>query len=227
MSLTANLNEWEPQQRRTGSIVALVLAVVLAGAGVGLWFFMKDLPGVVYWVLVGLLALVLVFVLLVLAMGIRADRARTEPHAAHVGPAGPHAAMEPAVEAPAAAPGAVRTMGLRCGDCGTVFDITDTGERPLYHTCPGCGAEGVLRAPPAEAAAPAAPQAEAAPDLSAWAPPPAAEERPAPPPAPAAPTPRRLKLRCGGCKEVFVIEDTGERPLRRPCPHCSRMGEIR
>ena len=38
---------------------------------------------------------------------------------------------------------------------------------------------------------------------------------------------KRLKLRCGGCKEVFSIEDTGERPLRRPCPYCARMGEVR
>ena len=43
---------------------------------------------------------------------------------------------------------------------------------------------------------------------------------------PAAPV-RKLKLRCGNCKQVFSIEDTGERPLRRPCPYCARMGEIR
>ena len=227
MSVNVNPGEWEPQQRRTGSLVALGLAVALAAAGVGTWFFLKDQAALLYWVLVGLLALVLLFVLALLVLGMRADRARGHPHAAHAGPAAPQHVADEVAAAAAATSSAVRTLSLRCGDCGTVFDITDTGERPLYHTCPGCGAEGVLRSPPVEAvAAPAAaPAAEAE---SQWAPP--REDAPAevaPTPAPAAPAPRRLKLRCGGCKEVFVIEDTGERPLRRPCPHCSRMGEIR
>lgn len=225
MSVNANPGEWEPQQRRTGSLVALGLAVLLAAVGVGTWFFLKDQGAMLYWVLVGLLALVLLFTLALLVLGMRADRAREEPHAPHVGPTAPHHAEEEAAAYAAPAESAVKVISLRCGDCGTVFDITDTGERPLYHTCPGCGAEGVLRTPAVEAASAAA--APAPTPESAWAPPEEApEETPAPAPAPAAP-PRRLKLRCGGCKEVFVIEDTGERPLRRPCPHCSRMGEIR
>lgn len=222
---TVNVAEWEPQQRRTGSLVAIGIALVLVLVGVAVWWF-ADASDAIYWTLVVLLALVLVFVVLVLVLGMRAERAREPVGDAHAGPAAPGIVPPPA----AATSANIATLSLRCGDCGTVFDVTDTGERPLYHTCPGCGAEGVLRAP----AAPPEPEPEPArapaaqPD-SVWAAPPEREEAPAevapPPPTPAAP--RRLKLRCGGCKEVFVIEDTGERPLRRPCPHCSRMGEIR
>jgi len=154
----------------------------------------------------------------------------------------------------AAAPAAAVTLTLRCGDCGTIFDVADTGVRPLLHSCPGCGAEGALDDVPepsdadasqaAEAghgdghgAATAAPASDAMDDddldagldddfdapaaAPAMAPPPAAT------PAPAPPSNKPLKLRCGSCKGVFSIEDDGTRPLRRPCPHCGKIGEIR
>ncbi|HWH08675.1 MAG TPA: hypothetical protein VNX21_05705, partial [Candidatus Thermoplasmatota archaeon] len=73
MSVNANLGEWEPQQRRTGSLVALGLAVLLVAVGIGSWLWLKDQGTVLYWVLVGLLALVLVFVLALLVLGMRAD----------------------------------------------------------------------------------------------------------------------------------------------------------
>lgn len=35
-------------------------------------------------------------------------------------------------------------LTLRCGACATVFEVADTGERPLVCPCPTCGVEGVL-----------------------------------------------------------------------------------
>lgn len=209
MSVNVNVTQWEPAQRRTSSLVVLGIAIAAIAGALSMWLLLDDAPGWIYWALVGLLVLVLAFQAVLLF-------AKPTQRAA---PAVAEAAPEPAPAVEAAAP-APQALTLRCGDCGTVFDVTDTGERPLYHACPGCGAEGALRAPEAEAApSPYAPP---------YAPP---QPEPAPPAAPvaaAAPAAgvRKLKLRCGGCKEVFSIEDTGERPLKRGCPHCGRMGVI-
>lgn len=211
------VQSWEPQQRRVGGFVAMGVAVALTAVGVIAWAVAGDIPWL-SWTLVGLLGLDLVFIIALLVLGAKAEPLVDDgPHA---GPAAP-ASMMAEPEPPASAP-QVKMITLRCGDCGTVFDIEDTGARPLYHSCPGCGAEGVLK----DAAATAAPAPSPAP-----VPPPAptqtALERPPVVSPSTTPAPRRLKLRCGGCKEVFVIEDSGERPLRRPCPYCGRMGEIR
>jgi predicted nucleic acid-binding Zn-ribbon protein len=121
-------------------------------------------------------------------------------------------APAPALEAPRAA---AETITLKCGNCGTIFDVTDTGERPLRHVCPGCGSEGVLREEdlgPAPAAKPkAAPRA------------------PARGPAAARPTKtvKTLKLRCKNCGTVFTPRDTGERPLYHECPGCKATGVLR
>ncbi len=37
-----------------------------------------------------------------------------------------------------------------CNNCKTVFNISDTGVRPLKYECPNCGMEGVLRGKVAE-----------------------------------------------------------------------------
>lgn len=212
VEMHANVRRWEPAQRRVGSLLVLGLAVlVLAGALVA-WYAFGVASDALYWTLLALVALVLVFEVLLYALP---AGARTARHAA-MGPASREEYAPPQEQgerapAPRAAP---RTLTLRCGDCGTVFDLTDTGERPLYHACPGCGAEGVLR-DPVPAPAPAA-------EPEAYAPP--AERLVA---QQAAAPLKRLKLRCGGCKEVFAIEDTGERPLKRACPNCGRMGMIR
>lgn len=115
---------------------------------------------------------------------------------------------ETAAMAPPAEP-----ITLKCGSCGTVFDVQDTGERPLRHVCPGCGAEGELREEdlgPAPAPAPAAPA-------------PAPEE---PRPKPTR-TVKTLKLRCKSCSTVFTLRDTGERPLYHECPGCKATGVLR
>jgi hypothetical protein len=190
-----------------GSLLVLGLAALALVGGLVAWYAFGVASDALYWALLGVVVLVLLFEVLLHALPVRA-------HAAHpaMGP-GADAGYAPVYDQGGPAPAhraTARTVTLRCGDCGTVFDLADTGERPLYHACPGCGAEGVMRDPvpgPAPAAEP-----------EAYAPPGEA--------APAAPV-KRLKLRCGGCKEVFTIEDTGERPLRRPCPYCARVGEVK
>ena len=221
-----NVTEWSTDQRRTSSYVVLGTALAVVLCGLALWYFVAATPAWVYWALVGALALVLAFMCVLLFV---------QPKGAAM------ASADSALEAPASEAGSgemvtppvaafePRVLTLRCGDCGTIFEVTDTGERPLYHTCPGCGAEGALRdpveAPPAEAAPPVQEPAPAPPSM--YAQPPAYSAPPAllADPAPAAPV-KKLKLRCGGCKEVFSIEDTGERPLKRACPHCGRIGKI-
>jgi len=42
------------------------------------------------------------------------------------------------------------TKKIVCSNCNTVFNITDTGVRPLRYTCPNCGEVGVLRGKTAE-----------------------------------------------------------------------------
>ncbi len=38
----------------------------------------------------------------------------------------------------------VDVLTFTCDVCSTVYDVEDTGERPLEHDCPGCGTMGVL-----------------------------------------------------------------------------------
>lgn len=230
--MNGNVTAWEAPQRRVASYVVLGLAVAIVAAGFIVWALLESTPDWVYWALVAALGLVLAFMVVVLFTEPRVTTADA-PETAAAAAAGP---VPEASSTETTAPTAFepRILTLRCGDCGTIFDVTDTGERPLYHTCPGCGAEGALRDP-----VEAAPAAEAEPSPSSYAPPPeqagsayAPTSAYAPPPdvaAEATPTPpvvKKLKLRCGGCKEVFSIEDTGERPLKRACPHCGRIGKI-
>lgn len=229
--MNANVMVWEPEQRRVGSLAVLGAAVVVALAALAVWWFVAATPAWVYWALVAVLVVVLLFAVALIFIQRTAPAAEVAGEMAMAEDVA--ASAEASAEAPAYEP---RVLTLRCGDCGTIFDVTDTGERPLYHTCPGCGAEGALRdpvveAPPAEAApdAYAAPEADPAPVYAPapHAPAPHGHAPAAPAPAVgAAPTVRKLKLRCGGCKEIFSIDDSGERPLRRGCPHCGRMGQI-
>ncbi|MEA3199668.1 MAG: hypothetical protein QOE90_1096 [Thermoplasmata archaeon] len=200
VELEGNPRDWGNAQRRVGSLIALGVAVAFLVAA--LVAYVLSSPSWVYWAFVVVVVLALLFEVALLAL----QPSRARPMAVAPQPQ-PQPQPEPQASwapppAPEPAPQGVRTLTLRCSDCGTVFDIQDTGERPLRHVCPGCGAEGTLRD-------------EAEP-----------EPQPEPQP-PAAPAVKKLKLRCGGCKEVFVIEDTGERPLRRPCPYCGRTGEVR
>lgn len=210
VEMDGDVRAWGNDQRRVGSLLALLAAVVLLVAAVAVYFLMGTDGAVVFWVLVALVALALLFEVLLMVLRPPAAEAAGAAWTPEPQQAAPPAQGETQWAPPAAGPEpapAIRTLTLRCSDCGTVFDVADTGERPLRHVCPGCGAEGTLRD---EMLAPAA-----------------APEPVAAPAAAPAPAVRRLKLRCGGCKEVFTIEDTGERPLRRPCPYCGRTGEVR
>ena len=224
MSTNVNFLTWNDEQRRTSSVVVLGAAVAVALLGVALWYFLAATPAWVYWLLVGTLAAVLIFMAALLFVPARAAAPAAEAPVTEQRYGGPVATSETGGVTPVPAPAfEPRVLTLRCGDCGTIFDLTDTGERPLYHTCPGCGAEGALRDEPIAAEAPASAlmaSPEAAPPVAEQAPPQMAEADVVVPPV------RKMKLRCGGCKEVFSIEDSGERPLKRACPHCGRMGQI-
>lgn len=189
MSATAtwDMRTWDNGRRKEVSIVVMLAAVVLVVSGLVLEFVLGTGQTVLN-VLVGILVLLLLVEAAV-------HLAKPKASAADAGAAAP----SPGAAGPVTSEAAHIT--LKCGQCATVFDVPDTGERPLYHTCPGCGAQGVLGAPAATTeAAPAAP----------------------------ARTPiRKLKLRCAACQTVFVIEDFGERPLRHACPGCGRKGELK
>ena len=184
---TWDVRAWDTTRRKEVSIVVMLAALVVVVSAVVLEF-MLGTSDLVLNVLAGVLVLLLVVEAAVHLTAPKATAAQAE------------AAPMSGTPAPAAD---VAQLTLKCGQCATVFDVPDTGERPLYHTCPGCGAQGVLNAPeeaPAEAAADAAP----------------------------ARTPlRKLKLRCAACQTVFVVEDFGERPLRHACPGCGRKGELK
>lgn len=231
VEMTPDVRAWDKDQRRIGSLVVLAVAGTLLLAGVIAYLLMGADGSWLYWTLVVLLVLLLVAQAAVFALGGLATSASATPAPHHEGEPQPHLGPAGPAAAPAAQRPQARALTLRCGDCGTEFEITDVGERPLHHVCPGCGLEGVLRDD--SAPAPAAAEAAAAPaPAPAWAaPPPTTSSEPAEAPAaaaaPAAPALKKLKLRCGGCREVFSIEDNGERPLRRPCPHCGRVGEVR
>lgn len=115
----------------------------------------------------------------------------------------------------AKAEAAPQAITLKCGSCGTTFDVQDTGERPLRHTCPGCGAEGVLTEEEL-GPAPAAPTAPATAARVAARPKPAATKKV-----------KTLKLRCKSCSTVFTLRDTGDRPLYHECPGCKATGVLR
>lgn len=50
----------------------------------------------------------------------------------------------PAEPTPAPAEEPAR-MVIRCKQCGEVFPVQDTGERPLVAACPHCGKSGTIR----------------------------------------------------------------------------------
>lgn len=214
--INENLRAWSNDQRRVGSVLVLAVAGAILLAGVLTFVFLQTAGEVVYWILAVLLLLLLAVEGAVFALAGKAATPTPSHDGApepHYGPSGPSgAAVAPRHEA--------RILTLRCGDCGTEFELTDTGERPMHHVCPGCGLEGVMRD---ELAPSEAPDAQPHADEGYSAGQAMAEPEPTPPPPPV----KKLKLRCGGCREVFSIEDTGERPLRRPCPHCGRVGEVR
>jgi parallel beta-helix repeat protein len=56
---------------------------------------------------------------------------------------------------------------------------------------------------------------------------PAAAKAPAKPTAPARPKAKEQPIKCPKCTELFIVQDTGQRPLKTKCPNCGAKGMIR
>jgi predicted nucleic acid-binding Zn-ribbon protein len=193
----------QPRQRRLASVGSTVAAVALLGFAVIAVLFQASQAQTFLLAILAVLLVLLVVQALVVVSGMRASSAAAAPAP------GPTAWQEsyapPPVGAPPEAPQVGQPITLKCSNCGTVFDVADTGARPLRHVCPGCGSEGVLTE---EDIGPAAVPSEVA----------------APAPAPAAP---QITLKCGNCGTIFDVADTGERPLHHVCPGCGSEGVLR
>ncbi len=89
---------------------------------------------------------------------------------------------------------------VQCQRCKAVFDIHDTGHRPITHICPNCQGLGIYdgTAPPVGVA----PKPEPAKKIIA------------------------LGLACETCDFHFDVTDTGARPLRVKCPKCNAKGQV-
>lgn len=128
---------------------------------------------------------------------------------------------------PVSKPLAENQLQVTCGNCSRVYAVADTGERPLYHTCPHCGYTDQTGGNP---------EANTPPD---------AEPIPEPSPAPAAAAApeawqpqvvereeggemkKFLVLKCGNCYTNFEVPYSTERPLYTQCSNCGRKGVLR
>lgn len=152
-----NMHDWSPTERRGASLLAAALASFLVVVGILAQFVA---PGAT-WFLTLLLVGVVVTFAFQLAVFLTAEEAAAPgrepaPAGATAAGAGAGAATretaweEPDEEAADAAPAdgdePLDVLTLKCSDCGEVFDVEDHGERPLTHTCPGCGADGEIPA---------------------------------------------------------------------------------
>jgi predicted RNA-binding Zn-ribbon protein involved in translation (DUF1610 family) len=138
------IGPWGPQQRRKASLASTIAALALLGFAI---VAVLSVPsgsqtGTFLLVILVLLLATFVFQALVVVTGLK-----QEPRAAAEGNAAWQEAYAPPSAPPRSAPPAAlpeQQLTLKCSSCGTVFDVTDTGERPLRHTCPGCGVQGEL-----------------------------------------------------------------------------------
>jgi predicted RNA-binding Zn-ribbon protein involved in translation (DUF1610 family) len=133
------MGHWAPQQRRRASVASTVAAVLLLALAIAaVTFGVGAQVGSFLLVILLVLLAVFVFQALVVVTGLR--QAPSEAGGAG-SPAWQEAYAPPPGQAPATAG---QQITLKCSSCGTVFDVTDTGERPLHHVCPGCGVQGEL-----------------------------------------------------------------------------------
>jgi predicted Zn finger-like uncharacterized protein len=141
------IGRWQPQQRRKASVASTIVALALLGFAV---LAVYSVPGgtqtgTFLLVVLALLLATFVFQALVVVTGMRQEPAP----ALEEGNATWQQAYAPPSAPPAAGPAPraalpQEQLTLKCSSCGTVFDVTDTGQRPLRHTCPGCGVQGEL-----------------------------------------------------------------------------------
>ena len=130
---------WGRARLRVVSLLVLGAAALLALGAALAWSLSAGAAAKVAWVLVApLLALLAIEV----AILVRAPREPSPtPAPSPLPPPSPSPAPLMTDEAPVLEE---TLLTLRCGHCGTVFEVPDTGERPLRSQCPGCGTEGVV-----------------------------------------------------------------------------------
>jgi phage FluMu protein Com len=193
-ALVTRLKGWDNVDRRDWAIRGLIAAVAvfvlgaIGAAGLG-----RE-GGTAVLVATILEIVVLLFLVALVYFGVMNERAapRTSVH-------------EAAATATASGPPPVASsvITLRCGTCDTMFDVEDTGSRPLKHVCPGCGTEGEVTSEMlSEIPTSAGVAAEGEPHEK---------------------TVKRLRVRCKSCATVFTLQDDGTRPLKQPCPGCKTM----
>ncbi|MBI2077590.1 MAG: hypothetical protein HYT80_04350 [Euryarchaeota archaeon] len=104
-----------------------------------------------------------------------------------------------------APPTGTSVVRIDCTNCHQLYEIDDTGERPLFHTCPHCGFVAEMGGEPTAASAPAPS---------------------APVPSATATTDEKgpMVIRCGNCQTNFEVPFTTERPLVTVCTNCGRRG---
>lgn len=153
-----NMHEWSPGVRRSASLVAAAVTSFLVVLGIAAQFLA---PGASWFLTLLLVGVVIAFAFelaVFLTAEPRPEPVR-EPAPAGAAAAGAGAAAggaatkgettweEPDEEpAPPAEDEPLDILTLKCSDCGEVFDVEDHGDRPLTHTCPGCGADGEIPA---------------------------------------------------------------------------------
>lgn len=239
-TLDPDIRLWDPETRRTASLIVLGAAGVFLVAA--LLYFGLDATGSGWflWVAIVVLALLLIVEAAIVATGVAREEGGPEwlagPGAA-AATTGAHAEPGPGPSAEPEPPSEEHVhIDLQCPECGDLFSVHDTGERPLHTQCPHCGAEGHvdLEQPPPESvhdepAAGAAEQAEAAEAV----PPGLGDEAEADPEQDQAQAPagdevhETISIKCPACDTQFDVEDTGERPLEAICPGCGRGGKLK
>ncbi len=111
-------------------------------------------------------------------------------------------------EQPAREPAPEAELDVTCENCARSYVVTDTGDRPLYHSCPYCGHSDaydeeadVVEAEPEEDLVPGTIRETPEGD-------------------------RELILRCSNCRHVFPTAYTDDRPLYAFCPKCGKKGVL-
>lgn len=99
-------------------------------------------------------------------------------------------------------------IDVTCANCARSYVVTDTGDRPLYHSCPYCGHSDAYDETPEVVEA--EPEEELVPGTI--------RETPE--------GERELILRCSDCRHVFPTAYTDDRPLYAYCPNCGKKGVL-
>lgn len=120
-------------------------------------------------------------------------------------------------------------LQVTCANCSRAYAVADSGERPLYHTCPHCGYTDQTGGNPEANTPPDAepiPEPTPAPDVvstsSSEAGQPEVIER-----EEGGRRKRFLVLKCGSCFTNFEVPYSTGRPLYTTCSNCGRKGVLR